>query len=272
MWPLLVICALLALVSFLGVLPVISEIRKEKRPSPWAFQEENSEETTYAAATHEDVNIPNNVSAEYTFVNKNKKQFITIENSNNTSTSFPDVNVNLETIVGEPVFEISSYEEGFENENVGFYEEPIEPLNRESILNMNSEPTVEAWSNIKKLLGTTLVKEDTIAEEKLEWIESNFGEKVAKLVTGLPNVKTGSHVIIGKFHSDTNAIAFETESLLVESNIPKELDGEYVLVKGEFLKDHTFFVQHWEDPDMVNEGYSDYFNKLYQDKLLEAIS
>lgn len=270
MWALLVLCALCALVCFLGVLPVISEIRKEKRPSPWAFQEE-SEEMTYAA-THEDVNIPNIVSAEYTLVNKNKKQFITIENSNNRSTSLPDVNVNLETIVGEPVFEISSYEESFGNENVGFYEEPIEPLNRESTLNMNSEPTVEAWNNIKKLLGTTLVKEDTIAEEKLEWIESNFGEKVAKLVTGLPNVKTGSHVIIGKFHSDTNAIAFESESLLVESNIPKELDGEYVLVKGEFLKDHNFFVQHWEDPDMVNEGYSDYFNKLYQDKILGTIS
>ena len=270
MWPLLVICALLALVSFLGVLPVISEIRKEKRPSPWAFQEENSEETTYAAATHEDVNIPNNVSAEYMLANKNKKQFMPIESSI-TSTSSPDGIVNLETVVEEPVIEISNLKEGLVNENVGFYAETIEPLYAEKVMDINSEPTAEAWNNIKKLLDTTVIQEGTISDEKLEWIESNFGEKVAKLVTGMPNVKSGSHVIIGKFCRDTNAILFESESLNIESNIPKELDGEFVLVKGEFINNHTFFVQHWEDPDMVNEGYSDYFNKLYQDKF-EAIS
>ncbi|MEX3625002.1 hypothetical protein [Viridibacillus arvi] len=279
MWPFLVVCGIGAFVMFLGITPVISEIRKEKRPSPWSFNVLQSEETKDVVVTQEDVNIPIMISPEYAISSNNKKAFVGKVNepfklvaTDNTEEFTTTENVKeLEFLqvksmqeYEEPHIETSEYE--------AFNHSVIE----ESFVNGIdiSNPTDEAWESIEQLLKHTKVpNEAVLTESQFSSITNKFGEKVAQLITTTPGkCDAGTQVILGEFISEKNTLVFESEEVYLQAEIPNYLDGEHLLVKGEYLGNHKFFVQHWEDPDMVNQGYSDYFNSIYEEHQSKAIS
>lgn len=234
----LLICTGLC-VMLIGIVPVISQHRSESRPSPWAFPIEQSVASTTSlgdipqftpAATQSSVNVDIPFIPEFV-----PETFMTTEN----------------TMVA-------------------------------------SEPDEEAWANVSLLLEGTMetampeeleVFHAEMEEEELDLplissltqaqfdaVRLQFGEKVARIVTCTPyQGSLGPQIMIGQFFKEERKFVFDSNWVSLSNGIEDYLDGEFLLVKGNFLHDGTFFVQHWEDPEMVEEGYSSYFEDyLYQ--------
>jgi len=228
MWDFVFLCVVILAIMSTGVVPVLLQISGERNPSPWVihvspvadFEAENNH-TPIIAATQSHV----------------------------------DVDI--------PSF--SSFESmEVHNESVAEFSNA-------------SEPDEEMWNNVRALLADTTselsnleveVSTDEIipsipslTEEQFNAIKGLFGSTVANLITCTPlRGNMGEQVMIGQFFKEGKRLQFDGDWVELRGEIHEEIDGEFIIVKGDFLPDGTFFVQHWEDPEMVEAGYSEFFH------------
>lgn len=210
-----------------GFLPVIFQIREEKKKSPWAYvltesKEEPVIQTSSAATQETSVDMPNFDAFENlnTVVEFNEISEVYSE------VSIPDEEIwnNVETLINDVVSESN-----------------IIPLVSENL---------EVIEDIEEHLPT-------LTPQQYNAILSKFGEKVANIITCTPFKGTlGSQVMIGQFFKETNSILFDGHRVELKNEIPKQVDGEFLVIKGNYLENGQFFVQHWEDPEMIEAGYS----------------
>ena len=219
-----------------GFLPVIFQIREEKKKSPWAYvQTEPKDEPVIqiSAATREtNVDMPNFNTFENldTVVEFNELSDVYSE------VSIPDDEIwnNVETLINDVVSESS-----------------IIPIS-----------TTDDYKESVKEFEEHL---PTLTPEQYRAIMSKFGEKVANLITCTPFKGTlGSQVMIGQFFKETNSILFDGHWVELKNEIPKQVDGEFLVIKGNYLENGQFFVQHWEDPEMIEAGYSIFNEEINQ--------
>lgn len=223
-WELTVLLLIIFSVMGYGFFPVILQIREEKKQSPWAYvQVEEKVEPNFniSAATQElDVDIPNFNSIENLDTTDEIQDF----NDVHSEISVPDDEIwnNVEYLVSNLVKESSIPVSNFE---------------------MEEDETEEHLP--------------TLSPQQYNAILSKFGEKVANLITCTPFKGTlGSQVMIGQFFKESNSIQFDGHSVELKNEIPKQVDGEFLVIKGNYLENGQFFVQYWEDPSMIEAGYS----------------
>lgn len=231
----ILLLTILSIMGF-GILPVLFQVKKENSESPWAFvQVEEKEEmvTQFTAATQtSDVDIPLfNTDEPLPFDELEEyNAFMNSGNADNdyTKVSFPSEEVwaNLENIRTEMVDNFSMIAD-----------------DSEELLSVEKNEIPEEYL-------------PTLTKTQYNAIASKFGEKVANLITCTPYKATfGSQVMIGQFFKETNSIQFDGDWVELSNEIPKQEDGEFVIVKGSFIENGQFFVQHSEDPQMIEAGY-----------------
>lgn len=233
MGDILVLILLACSVMCVGVYPVIARVHTEKNPSPWSFV------------------VPVAPSAE--------------QAGSHAATVITNVNEPIPSTSIVP-FEVEAhYQETPNFESVESGEETLTA----------SLPDEEAWDNIESLLKETkeiaaeepveeqLPSLPTLSEEQYAMIKLKFGKKVANLITCTPYQGClGEQIMIGEFFKGNGILEFGDQSVELVGNIEDEIDGETIVVKGNFLADGKFYVQHWEDPEMVEQGYSSFKEDL----------
>lgn len=227
-WELIVLLLTICSVMGYGFFPVIIQMREEKHQSPWAYvQVEEKVDTVLqkSAATQDilNVDIPNF---------NNLEEFVAVPNFNDvhTKVSVPSDEIwsNIEVLVNEVVKEPS-------NAPLDYFDTAI------------ANDTPEEYL-------------PTLSPEQYNGIFMRFGEKVANLITCTPYKGTlGGQIMIGQFFKENNSIQFDGDWVELNIEIPIQMDGEFIVVKGNFLENGQFFVQHWEDPEMIDAGYSEEF-------------
>ena len=232
-------------VMLCGVIPVISQHRAETQQSPWAYPVEQSVLQTNSvdisqftpAATHSSVNVDIPSIPEFM-----PETFNTIKDSPEVSEPSEESWNNVSLLLNETM-------------NTPVAEEPFEVIHMEAFEDIRMESEEEHLPLISSL-----------SQEQYDAVRLQFGEKVSKIVTCTPfQGSLGPQIMIGQFFKEERKLVFDSDWVILANGIEENLDGEFILVKGNFLNDGTFFVQHWEDPEMVEEGYSSYFEDyLYQ--------
>lgn len=227
-WELIVLLLTICSVMGYGFLPVIIQMRQEKQQSPWAYvQVEEKVDTVLqkSAATQDvlNVDIPNF---------NNFDEFVAVPDFNDvhTKVSVPSEEIwdNIEVLVNEVV----------------------------------KDPSYTPLDNFETAIVNDIPEEylPTLSPEQYNGIFMRFGEKVANLITCTPYKGTlGSQIMIGQFFKENNSIQFDGDWVELNNEIPQQMDGEFIVVKGNFLENGHFFVQHWEDPEMIDAGYSEEF-------------
>lgn len=237
MWQLLFLIGIAASVMTCGVLPVIYRIKGENNPSPWSYsmnETVNEGVTIDDAATQSSVNVSTPTIPEFAF----SEETVNAEQQ----VSIPDAEVweNVEKLLSEtieqPVLEV----------------EPLE--NNIPIFNEKSEA---------ELTNQEEVTVPNLTNSQYQAIRQNYGDSVASLITCTPYQGClGEQVMIGIFHEEGNRLEFDKNWVELTSEFKEKLDGEVIVVKGNFLADGRFFVQHWEDPMMIEAGYSTMDNPI----------
>lgn len=235
MGEILVLILIGVLIMSVGIYPVFAKVHTEKNPSPWAFKASSDTYTT--------------------------------DNAIDTHAAIEKVNVDIPSIV--------SFEKVEEQPDT--FVPLLKSLTEESTV---SEPDEELWGNVATLLESTMsvstekdlvnlpeseIQQDSLpslpvlTKEQYSMIKLQYGEKVANLITCTPyKACLGEQIMIGTFFKDGNLLKFDSHMVELVGNVEEEISGETIVVKGSFLEDSKFYVQHWEDPEMVEQGYSSF--------------
>lgn len=237
-WELVILLlTIFSIVSF-GFFPVILQVKQEKRQSPWAYVQVKEAESVVqntVATQNTNVDIPN----------------FDMTDTLDTTADF-DVHIS-----DKDVAMFNNLDVSIPNEEVWGN---IELLRSDVV----GEFTTTLNDTDDKTLITEFKKQEeylpTLNPTQYDAIASGFGKTVADIITCTPaKGALGSQVMIGQFFKERNSIQFDGDWVELSNEIPREVDGEFVIVKGSYLDNGQFFVQHWEDPAMVEAGYAPVF-------------
>lgn len=239
MWELFVLLGLVVCVMACGVIPVLFRIHGESNPSPWSY---SSEETMFEGITND--------AATQTSVNgitpTTIPEFSTpVSDGTDMQQSVPDEELwnSVEMLLSETRDTEQPKDDTPEHDIPIFKEQPEELRNDEQLSNI-PEFESEVASRI-------------LTDEQYDAILVNYGHRVADIITCTPfQGCSGSQVMIGTFFKDGNRLAFDQDWVELKNDFKEALNGEIIVVKGNFLANGTFFVQHWDDPMMIEAGYS----------------
>lgn len=236
MGDILVLILLACTVMCVGVYPVISRVHTEKNPSPWSFAVPVAPSTENAGSHAATVNVNEPIPTT---------SIVPFEVA-----AFQQETTNFEAVPGSEDTLTASLpnQEGLDN---------IESLLKKTMEFSVEEPSIEEFAAEENFVEEKLPSLPTLTEEQYALIKLKFGEKVANLITCTPfQGCLGEQIMIGEFFKENATLQFGEQSVELVGNIEDEIDGETIVIKGSFLADGKFYVQHWEDPEMVEQGYS----------------
>lgn len=236
MGDILVLILLACTVMCVGVYPVISRVHTEKNPSPWSYAVPVSSSTEHAGSHAATVNVNEPIPTT---------SIVPFEVASNQQES-----ANYEAVSGSEETMTASLpnQEGMDS---------IASLLKKTMEFSTEEPEIEGFAAEQPTVEENLPSLPTLTAEQYAMIKLKFGEKVANLITCTPYQGClGEQIMIGTFFKENGTLQFGDQSVELVGNIEDEIDGETIVIKGSFLADGKFYVQHWEDPEMVEQGYS----------------
>ncbi|MBO0588156.1 MULTISPECIES: hypothetical protein [unclassified Sporosarcina] len=250
MWEILFLLGVALSVMACGVLPVLFRIRGENNPSPWAYSTNDvlDERITDVAATQSPifVNTPNIPEFNVQHVNVAIPEFVEMK------PSIPDEELwnSVEELLASTTTTI------FNDEAQENYVSIFEDKHDDFVAELPEELVMEDFPSVPSL---------TPAQYKA--ICTNYGERVASIITCTPYQGClGPQIMIGKYCENGNRLEFDNDWVELKNEFNGKIDGEVIIVKGNFLTDGSFYVQHWEDPMMIDAGYSTFNEPVYQVK------
>ncbi|MEK4487936.1 hypothetical protein MHH81_20730 [Psychrobacillus sp. FSL H8-0484] len=233
---------IIAAVIMIGIMPVFSAISAEKRPSPWAS-------TVVSSVSKSNAKVSSVIAATQTHVNVDIPYIPAFDLEIHTVDKMPEETDSafMNMVASEP-----------SNEGIDNISKLLKATMDVSVeVQDKNDLEVLDYEIYENLEGFTPLK-----DEEFQAISKQFGEKVAKTVTWTPlQGSSGPQIMIGQFFKEGNHLKFSDDYVELSGDVLEQLeklDKEFLLVKGNFLNDGTFFVQHWEDPEMVAHGYSDF--------------
>lgn len=241
MWEIFFLLGIILSVMACGVLPVLYRIRGENNPSPWAYSTNDAidEGITDVAATQAPVfvNTPNIPEFNVQHENVAIAKFVEMK------PSIPDEELwnNVAELLASSMETTIFNDEEYEN-YVPVFEDKYENIEVE-------------LPEMSEMLDIPSVPNLTPAQYKAICV--NYGERVANIITCTPYQGClGPQIMIGKYCEDGNRLEFDNDWVELKNDFNGKINGEVIVVKGNFLTDGSFYVQHWEDPMMINAGYS----------------
>lgn len=249
MWEVYFLLAVILCVMACGVVPVLYRIRGENNPSPWAYStnEVINEGITDVAATQVPVYVNTPNIPEFIVQHEN----VAIPDFVEMKASIPDEELwkSVDMLL-ESTKEVSIFNDEEQNNSVSIFNDKISDF----IEDLPGDSESENIPSVPNL---------TPAQYKA--IRVNYGERVANLITCTPYQGClGPQIMIGNFIEEGNRLEFDNDWVELKNQFNGEINGEVIVVKGNFLTDGTFYVQHWEDPMMIDAGYSSLNGTDYQ--------
>lgn len=241
MGDILVLILLACAVMCVGLYPVISRVHTEKNPSPWSYTVPAASSSEHAGSHAATVNvnepIPTTSMAPFEFVNTQQET------------------ADYETVAGSE----ETFTASLPNEEALISLDALLVQTKEFVAEDTSIEEFTAEAQVEEKLPSL----PTLTKEQFALIQLQFGEKVANLITCTPfQGCLGEQIMIGEFFKENSTLQFGEQSVELVGNIEDEIDGETIVIKGSFLADGKFYVQHWEDPEMVEQGYSSFTEDL----------